>query len=228
MYKAIVIGATGAVGNNLVKELVNSSKCELVTIIGRRQLELEGVTNSPKVQQHIIDMEKIEEETMKVINGHQVAFSTLGVGQPTKIPRQELIKIEQGYTDSFAKACKSCGVRHLSLLSAVGVDINSSFFYMSHKAKIEENLTNIKFNRVSFFRPSVLVTPGNRYGFTDTFNQHIFPKLTWMLPARYHEIKIEKLAKAMRINAENEPKGVVEILEFPQFIELLKLENDIP
>ena len=36
MFKAIVIGGTGATGHQLIKELVKNNNCERVTSIGRR------------------------------------------------------------------------------------------------------------------------------------------------------------------------------------------------
>jgi len=101
-------------------------------------------------------------------------------------------------------------------------------FYLQMKGEVEENYTNLNFDRVSFYRPSLLVTPEARFGVMDSFNQFIVPKVTWMLPSQYHEIKVEKLAKAMRINAENPPKSKVEIYHYEDYVELLKLENDTP
>jgi hypothetical protein len=52
----------------------------------------------------------------------------------------------------------------------------------------------------------------------------VFPKISWALPSKYHEIKVEDLGRAMRINAELEGKKGVEVLEYSQFVEILKTE----
>jgi len=44
--------------------------------------------------------------------GHNIAISTLGVGQPTKVTKEEFIKIDKTPVIDFAKACKESGVEH--------------------------------------------------------------------------------------------------------------------
>lgn len=68
------------------------------------------------------------------------------------------------------------------------------------------------------------MTKDNRYGMTDVFNQHVFPKLTWMLPSKFHEVRVEDLARAMRINAEIEGKGE-EILYWKDYQALFEKEK---
>jgi hypothetical protein len=55
-YKAVVLGATGAVGGALLKDLVQSEKCESVIVLGRRVIP-EWKENQ-KISAHAIDLEK--------------------------------------------------------------------------------------------------------------------------------------------------------------------------
>ena len=43
------------------------------------------------------------------------AFSTMGIGQPRKVAKQEFWKVDVEQNTAFARACKIAGVRHFSL-----------------------------------------------------------------------------------------------------------------
>lgn len=213
-YRAIVVGGTGAVGGALVRELGTSPLCGGVTSIGRRSVEGKGA----KVTQRIVALEALQSVDA---SGHEVAFCTLGVGQPRKIPAAEHWKVDVESATAFARACRRDGVRHISLLTSVGADAGSRSRYLRVKGAVEKNYRELGFERLSFFRPSLLVTPDIRCGLQDRISQIGFPLLSWAMPGRFHQIRVEDLGRAMRINAERDGHGV-EILEYPDFVRLLQ------
>lgn len=99
--KVVMMGATGAVGGEVVNTLLEMPRLEQLTLLGRR--DLEGIT-SDKVQQHHIDIFKPESYS-SLLSGHQVAICTLGVGQPSKMSKEQFIKIDKDAVYDFAKAC---------------------------------------------------------------------------------------------------------------------------
>ena len=70
--KALVIGATGATGRDLVNQLLTDKDYDEVNVFVRRPLTVE----SPKLKTHIVDFEK-PEEWKDLVDG-DVAFSCLG------------------------------------------------------------------------------------------------------------------------------------------------------
>ena len=69
---------------------------------------------------------------------------------------------------------------------------------------------------------SFYVTREIRYGLQDRVTQALFPILAPLLPSRYHQIRVEGLGRAMRVNAERPGQPGTEILEYGQFIQLLR------
>lgn len=67
-YKAIVIGATGAVGHSVVHALLASPRCQVVTTIARRNLEIEH----DKLTQHILEFKNLREASKNILVEHQV------------------------------------------------------------------------------------------------------------------------------------------------------------
>ena len=220
--RAILLGATGAVGSALLRELLAAPDWIEVTALVRKPTDhFDGFEGRAKLILRVTPMEQLEPMAAAAGRGATVAFSTLGVGQPRKVSREELWKVDVGYTATFAQGCKSTGVKHFSLLGAVGADLTSRSYYLRTKAKAEAAVTAQQFKRASFFRPSLLVTQEIRYGLQDRVTQALFPRLSPLLAPKFHEIRVEDLARAMRLNAERPPTAPTEILHYPECAALL-------
>jgi uncharacterized protein YbjT (DUF2867 family) len=221
-YRAIVIGGTGAVGSSLVRELIASPRCAAVTVVARRANEpAAGVPGNEKLAWRVVDMTRLEKEVLEVARGHDAAFCTMGVGQPSKVSPEELWKIDVEYAHAFARGCRAVGVRSMALLGAVGANARSRIHYLRVKGTAEDGMRELGFPRLSLFRPSVLATQEIRYGAQDWITQRVFPIVSRVLPHRYREIRVEDLARAMRLDAEEERGDGVRVLEHDDFTRLL-------
>lgn len=230
MRHALVLGGTGAVGSALVRELLAGSRWASVTIFVRRPTrQFVGVPGAEKLSEHLMDVDRLEGEVAAQTSlrrdaqrGPWSAFCTLGVGQPRKVSREELHRVDVGIASAFARGCRGAGVPHFSLLTAVGASATSQSYYLRVKGEIEEAVEMLGFERTSFFRPSMLLTREMRYGLQDRLTHAIFPRISRFLPSRLHEITVEDLATAMRVNAEREGVRGREVLEYEDFVRLLR------
>jgi uncharacterized protein YbjT (DUF2867 family) len=215
---AIVIGATGAVGSSLVRELLASPRFERVVTLSRRPVDFGA---HPKLVSRVIDLADLERETADAALGCETAFCTMGVGQPSKTPKDEVRRVDVDYAAAFARGARAGGVRHISLLSSVGANASSRSFYIRIKGEAEAGVVAAGISRTSLFRPSLLVTKEIRYGLQDRLTQALFPPISRVLPARFHPITVENLGRAMRINAERDGADGVEIVHYPEMAALL-------
>jgi uncharacterized protein YbjT (DUF2867 family) len=214
-YRAVVLGATGAVGGALVRELLASPRCTTVTALVRRSVGVfDGLAGREKLRLELIDLRDIERATSRLPGGADVAFCTMGIGQPRKVPYEEFVRVDVEYTGAFARGAAAAGVRHISLLSSVGADRASRTRYLRVKGAAEQAVIDAKVPRTSLFRPSLLVTAQIRYGLQDRLTQTLFPVLSPLFASRYHEIRVEELARAMRANAERPGSSAVEVLYY--------------
>lgn len=94
-------------------------------------------------------------------------------------------------------------------------------YYLRVKGSAEAAVRAAGFPHVSVFRPGLLVTRTLRYGLQDRVAQWAVPRLTPLLPSRFHEIRVEDLARAMRRNAERPPAAPVEVLHHAECAQLL-------
>ncbi len=101
-------------------------------------------------------------------------------------------------------------MKHFSLMTSVGADAKSRFEYIEMKGTLEEQVKALQFQRTSFFQPSMILTPQNRYGVTQALTLAIWPKINWALVGglrRLRGIKVEDLGRAMALNAARAGRG---------------------
>lgn len=222
-YKAVVVGATGAVGSALVRELAASPACTLVVALVRRATTVFAHAEGwEKIRIEVVDFERLEHSTADVAAGCDAAFCTMGIGQPRKVSAEEFRRVDVEYAGAFARGARAAGVRHVTLLSSVGANAASHTRYLRTKGDAERAVIDAGIERVSLFRPSLLVTEQIRYGLQDRLSQTFVPLFAPLLPARYHQIRVEDLARAMRLNAERGGAVGTEILTYPDFRRLLE------
>jgi len=154
---ALVFGGTGAVGRELIKELIASSSFSKITSIVRRKTDTPPA--SEKYEQVVItDMDHLEEEiASKVTTPHDVAFCTFGTTKDAAGSANAFRKIDFGYSAAFGKAAKENGVKRMYVVTGHGSDPNSFFLYLKVKGEVETYMNNLAFpNGVVFFRPGLL------------------------------------------------------------------------
>ena len=213
-----MIGGTGAVGKEVVKALIQNPNLESLTLLGRRPLE--GI-NDKRLIQHLIDIFKPETYS-KNLKGHDVAICTLGVGQPSKMAKDEFIKIDKTAVYNFANECALSRIKHFELLASVGISSSSQSFYLRTKGELVDDINKLDFERFSVFQPSMILTPTNRYGLSQGILLKAWPLLKPLLIGplkKYRGIHVKQLGLAMAANAFTNKKGT-EYLEWNDFIEL--------
>jgi len=229
--RAVLLGATGAVGRNVLAEALRSPAYSTVTTLGRRPVDVaKGEAPPGKLTQHVVDLQD-PASYRALVEGHTTAICTLGVGEPSKSTREEVWKVEIDYVMGFASACKEAGIRHFSLMTSVGANPRSRAYYLRLKGTQEERVKALGFQRTSLFRPSMLLTPQNRYGASQAVLLAVWPRIDGLLAGplrRYRGIRVEDLGKAIARNAASEAPDGVEILEWDDFRRILRGEAATP
>ena len=159
--KAIVIGATGAVGKDLVEELLSRREYEKIITFTRRPLDIK----SEKIESYIIDFDH-PSDWAHLVKG-DVLFSALGTSLKQAGSKEAQYRIDHDYQLSFAKAARENGVPHVVLVSSLGADPSSSFFYMKLKGIIERDVEALQFPQLSIPYPEACQKAGgNSFGET--------------------------------------------------------------
>lgn len=148
--KALVIGATGATGSDLVNQLCEDSDFDEIDIFVRRGSDF----HHEKVKAHIVDFDH-PEEWKHLVKG-DVAFSCLGTTLKSAGSKENQKIIDYDYQFNFAKAAKENKVEDYILVSAYGANPDSKIFYSRIKGELEEAVKNLKFEKTTIFKPGML------------------------------------------------------------------------
>ncbi|MBP1163768.1 uncharacterized protein YbjT (DUF2867 family) [Chryseobacterium sp. PvR013] len=148
--KALVIGATGATGKDLVNQLLNDKEFDEVDIFVRKPIDIQN----DKLKVHVVNFEK-PEEWKDMVKG-DVAFSCLGTTLKDAGSKEAQKKVDFDYQYEFAKAAKENEVEDYILVSAYGANPQSKIFYSKMKGELEEAVKQLHFNKITIFKPGML------------------------------------------------------------------------
>ncbi|MDC3050764.1 NAD(P)H-binding protein [Bacteroidota bacterium] len=191
--ESAIFGATGLIGQKLVKFLKQSSKIKKINLVVRSAINLED----EKVKIHKIDLFK-KSEIFNSLRSSQLVFLTIGTTMSkVKGDKEKYKRIDLGITKDVADSCIDLGIEKLILVSSSGADLKSKSFYLNLKGKIEKYVTDINLKSVHILRPSLLLGKRSEKRFGERIAQMIMPKISFLMPSKYRPISAEDVAKAM-------------------------------
>jgi nucleoside-diphosphate-sugar epimerase len=138
--RAIVIGATGATGRHVVRQLLDSPEWMQVSVIVRRDqklttekdsktrwkgLALKATISEAKkklTQIEVPDFDNLEAATKGKWVNHDVVFNCLGTTRAQAGGPDGFKKIEADYSYTVSRLARQEGVPHISVVSAVGAN----------------------------------------------------------------------------------------------------------
>src|SRR5690606_36081904 len=88
-----------------------------------------------------------------------VAFCCLGTTQAQAGSEAAFRAVDVDLVLAFARRARELGARHLLVISAIGADRDSSFFYNRVKAEMEDALRQQDWPQLTIVRPSLLLGP---------------------------------------------------------------------
>jgi len=195
MKTAIIIGATGLVGNQLLTLTLQDSRFDSVKVFVRRNT---GIVNE-KLQEFIVDFDA-PDTWKKQVTG-DVLYSAMGTTLHAAGSKDAQYKIDYTYQYQMAKIAAANNVKEYVLVSAAGSAPDSRIFYSRTKGKLERDIQRLPFETIHIIRPGMLagkraqVRTGEKLGIGIMNVLGAIPGLTHLKPIQGREV-----AKAM-INA---------------------------
>jgi uncharacterized protein YbjT (DUF2867 family) len=153
MKTALIAGASGLTGGYCLDYLLKSEHYSKVVSIGRRKLDKENF----KLEQIITDFSDLATITSE-IKADDV-FCCLGTTMKKAGSKDAFIKVDFEYPLSLAVASKENGASGFHLVSALGANKKSFFFYNQVKGQLEEEVIKLEFKNTNILKPSILDGP---------------------------------------------------------------------
>lgn len=147
---ALVVGATGAVGREIVRGLCESRGYDEVEVWTRREI---GFCR-PKLRARIIDFEGISD-----IAPHKFGeiFCALGTTMKQAGSREAFLRVDVDCIYAAAKWGKAVGARRFVLVSSLGANEGSLSFYLRAKGRIERRVSELGFDSLQIVRPPTIL-----------------------------------------------------------------------
>lgn len=157
--KALVLGATGAIGKDLVELLLKDPTVDRVDIFVRREVNIP----SAKLVVHVVDFDHPGQWADKLSG--DVLFSTLGTTIRAAGSQEAQWKVDYTYQYNAAKAARENGVPTYVLVSSVGANAKSKVFYTRMKGALDDAVQELGFPGCFILRPPSLIRKGSdRFG----------------------------------------------------------------
>lgn len=148
---ALVLGATGLVGSALVTQLLGNDGYRLVRAITRRPMSRSAET----LDNVVTDFDALAEQEAAFAVDH--VFCCLGTTIKKAGSRPAFEKVDHDYVVEAARLAADAGAGHFLLVTAVGADARSAFFYNRVKGRAEQAVMQLPLRRWSIVRPSLLL-----------------------------------------------------------------------
>ena len=202
--KALLVGASGLVGSETLKLLSNDESITKVVSLGRSKEGEEG-----KVQHLKIDFDNLAHTPL---NGDfDLAFCCLGTIIKTAGSQQNFKKVDLDYVLAFADLAKAKNVKTFAVVSAMGANKNSSFFYNRVKGEMEDKIEEKAFYGTVIMRPSLLLGKRKEFRFGEKIGELLLT-LFWPIMIgswrSYTAIKATNVTYTMVSSSKKQPKGI--------------------
>lgn len=213
---ALVFGATGLVGKELLYMLLEHKSYLLVKAVVRKPLTIKH----PQLQQIVVDYTRLHEFSHE-LNADDV-FCCLGTTIKDAGSQQAFRQVDFDYVLAAAELSQKADSRHFYMVSAMGADSASTIFYNRVKGEIEETVSKLKYYSIGVFRPSLLLGHRPKLRVGEFIAQKLLKPLAFLFAGslkKYRPIPAQRVAKAMLNKALEEQPGFY-IVENDQLFEL--------
>jgi len=207
MRSAIVVGATGLTGSSLIEQLCENDEYVSVIVIARRELQYKH----PKLEVKIRNFDTLEEKDIEF--AHEL-YCCLGTTIKKAGAREAFEKVDFEYPLAIASLAKKQGIPHMLVITAMGANEQSRFYYNRVKGKLENALIELGLQRLSIIRPSLLVGQREEFRLGEKVGEKLLKLANPLLIGplkRSRAIEASQVAKAMIVIALHGKKQSVTI-----------------
>lgn len=214
---ALVIGATGLVGREVVRLLLADGRYSCVKAFVRRPIGF----SHPKLEHHIIDFD--DPATWENLIAADELFSCMGTTLKNAGSQEEQYKVDYTYPFQIAIAAAENGIKSYALVSSAGASVDSRFFYSRMKGELDRDVCKLGFEKICILRPSLLLGQRNERRIMENISAVMWNILSPFIPPirKFKPIFAGSVAQAM-INQLNDDFSGVKILELLEIFKKAK------
>ena len=198
---ALVVGATGAVGREIVRGLCENENYDKIIVWARRELNF----SHEKLETQIINFDEIK--NIRPCEVDEI-FCALGTTMKQAGSRGQFYKVDVSYPVNIAKWGIASGARRLALISSQGANERSRFFYLRAKGKAEKKIAALGFKSLQIARLPAIKSEREQVRMGELFTIWLFGLLPKFILTNYRPMSAKDIAAAVIAAAQTDAKGV--------------------
>ncbi|MEZ0484564.1 oxidoreductase [Fibrella aquatica] len=196
---ALVIGATGLIGDILTHRLVESADYNRVQVLTRKPLGWQH----PRLQEVPFDF---DHPNGLLVRADDI-FCCLGTTIKKAGSKDAFKKVDYQYPLDIARLGLENGATQFAIVTSMGADASSSIFYNKVKGETERDLTALNYPTLLIFRPSLLLGNRSEKRLGERIGSGVMRLFAPLIPAKYKAIDAEKVANAMLTTMQQQHSG---------------------
>jgi uncharacterized protein YbjT (DUF2867 family) len=191
---AILFGPTGAVGREVLHQLLNDHRYKKIIAFSRKVLPVEH----PKLKV-VLDTLSNLDDLSKKIKGDDL-FCCLGTTSRKAGSKEAFKKVDLEMPASLARIASENGVEGFIVISSVGAGKSGRGFYLDVKTEMEDRVIQYDFKRLAIVRPSLLLSKREEFRLGEEAGRVLNGALGWAMTGslkKYKGIQTSDVARAM-------------------------------
>jgi uncharacterized protein YbjT (DUF2867 family) len=148
---ALLVGATGLVGRELLPLLLDNERYTRVQVLARSSSSL--IKPHPKLTLRSVNFTHLPNDLGKLDDAYIALGTTIKAAGSNSAFRE----VDFDYVLASARAAKAAGAHRIAVVSALGADPSSRVFYNRVKGEMEAAIRDLGFDSVVFAQPSLLL-----------------------------------------------------------------------
>jgi uncharacterized protein YbjT (DUF2867 family) len=201
MTDLLLVGATGLVGQAVLRQALADSRVTKVVAVTRNPLP-----PHPRLENPLVDFDALPgEASWWNVNA---GICTLGTTMRQAGSHVAFRKVDVDYPLAVARLLRQHGAQSFAFNSSIGANPKSRAFYMRVKGEVEQRLIACGFPSLTLVRPSGILGPRKAHRAWEARTIRVFHSLRPLLPRHYRVVSADKIAKALLDAAIAAPAGV--------------------
>jgi uncharacterized protein YbjT (DUF2867 family) len=201
MTDLLLVGATGLVGQSVLRQALADSRVSKVVAVTRQALPPQ-----PRLENPLVDFDALPADA-PWWNVH-AGICTLGTTMREAGSHAAFRKVDVDYPLAVAKLLYDHGVQSFAFNSSIGANPKARAFYNRVKGEVEQRLIAGGFPSLTLVRPSGILGPRKPHRAWEARTIRVFHSLRPVLPRHYRVVPADKIAKALLEAAIMAPPGV--------------------
>jgi uncharacterized protein YbjT (DUF2867 family) len=155
MTDALIVGASGEVGRQLLQQALDGGRYGTIHLLLRRSM---GYREHPLVREHL--QNPLEPENLQLTASGVVVFCALGTTRRRAGSKAEFYRVDHDLVLAVGRWAQNNGAAAMHVVSSIGADPRSLNHYVRTKGQTERDLRQLALPSLTIYRPALLDAPG--------------------------------------------------------------------